>query len=156
MLKPIIRRPEKKPAPKPKRASTGTPEETIAEALRASGGFYSAAGKMLGITNRGVGYRVKRSPYLQEVVKEVKESLLDIAETQLLKHIKSGNMTALIFFLKCRGKDRGYIERSEIDQKITAGSGVLVVPGVAENTDAWLKTLKDKKGKEKDDESTVH
>ena len=147
----LINRPQKPKAPKP-RASTGTPEEKIAEALRASGGFLSAAGKMLGITGRGVGYRVNRSEYLQQVVSESKSKNLDIAESALIKLIKSGNIAAICFYLKCQGKHRGYVERSEVNQKITAGSGVLVVPGVANSTEEWMKKNKE----EKTDESTVH
>jgi hypothetical protein len=41
------------------------------------------------------------------------ESLIDFAETALLNSIRKGSDTATIFFLKTKGKDRGYIERQE-------------------------------------------
>ena len=43
----------------------------------------------------------------------LKESVIDLAEEELMKKIKKGDTTALIFFLKTQGKSRGYIEREE-------------------------------------------
>ncbi len=40
---------------------------------------------------------------------------LDFMESRLLKAIDKGNVTAIIFYLKTKGKDRGYIEPQEID-----------------------------------------
>ena len=40
---------------------------------------------------------------------------LDFGETQLHAQIREGNTSATIFFLKTKGKRRGYIERSEMD-----------------------------------------
>ena len=48
-------------------------------------------------------------------VEEVKEGLLDFAEHQLLSNIKEGKTAEILFYLKTKGKKRGYIERSEID-----------------------------------------
>jgi len=56
-----------------------------------------------------------KSPKLKEEMDAAKESLLDIAESQLLKAITDGNVTATIFFLKCQGKNRGYIERQQTE-----------------------------------------
>ena len=44
---------------------------------------------------------------------------LDFAESQLHNQIKSGNTSATIFYLKTKGKKRGYVEKSELD--ITSG-----------------------------------
>lgn len=50
-----------------------------------------------------------------EECKHIEESLIDFAESQLMKNIKDGKEVSLIFFLKCKGKKRGYIEKSEIE-----------------------------------------
>lgn len=50
-------------------------------------------------------------------MENINERNLDYAESALLKLIKEGNATALIFFLKTKGKHRGYIERSELTGK---------------------------------------
>jgi hypothetical protein len=48
-------------------------------------------------------------------VEELSDVAIDFAESQLHKQIKEGNSTATIFFLKTKGKKRGYVERQEID-----------------------------------------
>ena len=48
-------------------------------------------------------------------VDEVKEGLLDFAEHQLLSNIKEGKTAEILFYLKTKGKKRGYIERQEVD-----------------------------------------
>ncbi len=59
--------------------------------------------------------RLQRHPELQQVRQEAIESTLDLAESQLLKLMKGGNLTAIIFFLKCKGKACGYVERQQIE-----------------------------------------
>ena len=58
---------------------------------------------------------LKRYPDLDEIRKEMRESLLDFAEQRLLSNMKNGKEASLIFFLKTQGKKRGYIEKNEID-----------------------------------------
>jgi hypothetical protein len=48
---------------------------------------------------------------------QAKDTGLDLAETKLMQAINEGNTAELLFFLKTQGKQRGYIERSEIDYK---------------------------------------
>jgi len=38
----------------------------------------------------------------------------DFAETSLLKRIRDGDTTAIIFYLKTKFKNRGYVERAEM------------------------------------------
>ena len=49
-------------------------------------------------------------------VSDIREGMIYDAETQLYKAIKNGNITALIFFLKCRAKRRGYSEWREFTE----------------------------------------
>jgi len=48
-------------------------------------------------------------------VLECQEGLIDFAESMLMQNINKGDNTATIFFLKCKGKSRGYIEKQEIE-----------------------------------------
>tara|TARA_B100000424_G_C22764698_1_gene412203 strand:+ start:297 stop:668 length:372 start_codon:yes stop_codon:yes gene_type:complete len=43
------------------------------------------------------------------------ESLIDLAESKLVENIKDNDNTSIIFFLKTKGKKRGYIEKSEVE-----------------------------------------
>jgi hypothetical protein len=45
-------------------------------------------------------------------VHKLKDIPLDFAESSLHKLIRKGNVAASIFYLKCRGKQRGYVEQS--------------------------------------------
>lgn len=49
---------------------------------------------------------------------DVEESLLDMTENALIKKIKQGDTTSIIFRLKTKGKSRGYIERQEIQANV--------------------------------------
>ena len=50
----------------------------------------------------------------KERVDAINELQIDVAEASLLKKIQKGDTTAIIFYLKTKGKDRGYSERREI------------------------------------------
>jgi len=62
-------------------------------------------------------------------LKEIEEQLIDYTENKLLTKIKSGNLTAMIFFLKCKGKHRGWIER----QEVTGRDGKGLMDGVVDS-----------------------
>ena len=51
--------------------------------------------------------------FRQEVV-ACEEALLDLAESKLMENINKGATPELIFYLKTKGKKRGYVERQEI------------------------------------------
>lgn len=59
--------------------------------------------------------------YKKEVL-ALDDMVIDFAETQLHKQIQSGNTTATIFYLKTKGRNRGYIERKEIDHSGSVSS----------------------------------
>ena len=49
--------------------------------------------------------------------KDVKESMLDIAEAKLMQNIADGNQNAIQFFLDRQGKSRGYGEKQQMDRQ---------------------------------------
>lgn len=99
-------------------------DEELEEALENSGGVQEAASVWLR-KNKGIIYarssisgRMKRNPKLKEAAGRGVEKLLDLGEDKLFEAVQKGNMTAIIFFLKCRGKKRGYIEKLTIGGNI--------------------------------------
>lgn len=84
------------------------------EALERTLGVVTSACKNVGIS-RETHYRWMREDdqYKKDVL-ELENVALDYAETQLHKQIKQGNTSATIFYLKTKGKNRGYVERTEI------------------------------------------
>jgi len=105
---------EKKPSGRQK-----VTDEQIEEALRKTKGLITMAARWIGqtygipITHGAISQRVASSEHLRQVRRECEEDGLDFAEYKLLDLIKSGDRTAIIFYLKCKGKERGYIERKE-------------------------------------------
>ena len=86
------------------------------EALEKSLGIVTTATKSVGIS-RETHYRwMKEDPEYKDKVDSIGDMALDFAESQLHKQIREGNSTATIFFLKTKGKNRGYIERQEVQQ----------------------------------------
>jgi len=54
----------------------------------------------------------------KEQYDHISESLIDEAESQLHSLISKSNITAIIFFLKTKGKSRGYIESQDTTLKV--------------------------------------
>lgn len=85
-------------------------EELIAEALILHRGNQSKASAALGHARCTVSARVQRSEYLKQVCDDCVEQRLDRAEDSLDDMIMERELGAVCFFLKTRGKHRGYIE----------------------------------------------
>ena len=92
-----------------------TLKKAMLEALEKSLGIVSTAAKVAGI-DRSTHYAwLKADEEYKSAVNSIQDSVLDFAESHLYKLVKEGNPAATIFFLKTKGKKRGYIERQEIE-----------------------------------------
>ena len=91
----------------------GFTQSQVAGALTAASGLVTSAAKRLGCNPKTLYRYIDRFPALKDVLREARESSIDLAESKLMEAIKAGNLTAIIFFLKTQGKSRGYTERSE-------------------------------------------
>jgi hypothetical protein len=89
-------------------------KKAMVEALEKSLGIVTTACKSVGIS-RETHYRwLREDDNYKKEVEALADVAIDFAESQLHKQIKEGNSTASIFYLKTKGKKRGYIERQEI------------------------------------------
>ena len=68
-------------------------------------------------------------------VDAIADITIDFAESQLLSQIKGGNTTATIFYLKTKGKSRGYVEKQEIEHSGEIKEIVVNVNRADENKD---------------------
>ena len=95
------------------RKSTRIKKKLMLEALQQTLGVVSAACMQVGI-ERKTHYRWMESDkkYKAEV-EDLTNVALDFAESKLLGQIKSNNTAATIFYLKTKGKKRGYVEQIE-------------------------------------------
>ena len=98
-----------------KTTKTDTKKEAMLDALERSLGIVTTACNAVGI-NRSTHYDwLKKDSDYADKVKAIEGRTLDFAESHLHKLIKEGNPAATIFFLKTKGKGRGYVERQEIE-----------------------------------------
>jgi hypothetical protein len=90
-------------------------KKAMLEALEKSLGVVTTACKAVGIARQTHYEWMKEDEAYRSAVNNIDDLVLDFAESKLHKQIDSGDTTATIFFLKTRGKRRGYIEKSSLD-----------------------------------------
>ncbi len=65
--------------------------------------------------SRQTYYRWKEDQQFKDACYEIEEGLIDNAESRLQELINKGNPVAIFFYLKTKGRSRGYDERQTID-----------------------------------------
>ena len=91
----------------------------LLESLEKALGVVTTACKTAGCSRETFYKYCREDEEFKAKVEDISNITLDFAESQLHKQIMDGNTTATIFYLKTKGKNRGYIERSEIQQETT-------------------------------------
>lgn len=73
----------------------------------------SATCKKIGISRRCYYKWIDGNPEFKTAVTDGQEALIDLAETKLQQNIMEGKEQSIFFFLKTKGKSRGYVETIE-------------------------------------------
>ena len=89
-------------------------KKAVLDALVSHMGVVTTACEVAGIGRTQFYQWLKDDPEYKDQVEDIQNIALDFAESALYKKIAIGDTTAIIFYLKTKGKNRGYIERSEI------------------------------------------
>ena len=89
-------------------------KRAIIEAMEQSLGVVTTACKKVGIGRTTYYEYYNTDPEFKAEIDDLQNVAIDFAESQLHKQIKDGNTSATIFYLKTKGKGRGYVERQEI------------------------------------------
>jgi hypothetical protein len=93
-------------------------KDAMIKALEKSLGVVTTACKNIGI-DRATHYRwLEDDVEYRAAVQALSDVALDFAESKLHALIHEGDTTATIFYLKTKGKQRGYIERQELSTEI--------------------------------------
>ena len=92
-----------------------TKKEIFLKALEANLGHITKACKAANIHRRTYYSWIDKDDEFREECDNVSESLLDLAENKLLSKIKEGDNTCIIFFLKTKGRKRGYNESTQLE-----------------------------------------
>lgn len=91
-----------------------TEKERLLEELNKTSGIVSSACKAAGVSRMTFYRWYNEDPDFKEKVDDVKELQKDFCEALILKKMKDGDTTMLIFYAKTQMKDRGYTERREL------------------------------------------
>ena len=97
-------------------------KESLLKALEQSLGVVTVACKKVDIPRSTYYKWLKDDKEFKKEVQQIENVALDFAESQLHKQIADNSTAATIFFLKTKGKTRGYTEKSDID--ITSGGSL--------------------------------
>jgi len=92
-----------------------TLKQNLIEAMGKSLGVVTTACKAVGCSRETFYRYCKEDSEFNEKIKDISNITLDFAESQLHKQISDGSTTATIFLLKTKGKDRGYVEKQQIE-----------------------------------------
>lgn len=92
-------------------------KERFLAAIPGTGGLYTVIAKKLGINRTTVSEYVKHDNELAAAVQEEIEGTLDKVESVFINACLSKDIQACMFYLKTKGKSRGYSERVEADIK---------------------------------------
>lgn len=81
----------------------------------------SKACEVAGIYRRTYYDWIEKDKEFENKVEEAQEKLIDMVESALQDKILTGDTTSIIFFLKTKGKKRGYIEKQETEITMPTG-----------------------------------
>jgi len=89
-------------------------KESLLKSLEQSLGVVTVACREANIPRSTYYKWLKEDQVFAEQVQDIENVALDFAESKLHNQIDENNTSATIFYLKTKGKARGYVERQEI------------------------------------------
>lgn len=101
-------------------------KEQMLKALEVNLGNVTDACKSTGIARNTHYLWLREDDDYKAQVESIDDIILDFAEKQLYTQISENNTTATIFFLKTKGKHRGYVEKTEIDNRVTIEKPLII------------------------------
>ena len=110
--------------------------KSVVEALEKSNGLISVAARSLGCSQTTIKNYRKKYPEVEQAIQDHRCVLVDAAQGALFRAVLNGDITAIIFTLKALGKDRGFVEKQQIEHSGEIGAGVLKVPRPA-SSEEW-------------------
>jgi hypothetical protein len=91
-------------------------KESLLKAIKQNRGIVTNICKSLDMARQSFYERLDNDIELQEALESAREEVLDLGESKLIELVQEGNAQAVFFMLKTIGKNRGYIEKQEVEQ----------------------------------------
>jgi hypothetical protein len=102
-------------------------------ALEATLGVVTPACKSAGV-DRSTHYRwMEKDENYKKKVEDIDNIVLDFVESKLHTKIKNDDTTSILFYLKTKGKKRGYVEKTEQETTMTLTGSIPI--------ESWIKTV---------------
>lgn len=86
-------------------------------ALEKHMGLVAYACKEVGISRNTFYTYLKVDPEFKELVEDIYENQGDFVENSLFKKIKDGDTSAILFYMKYKGRKRGYTDTIDVNIK---------------------------------------
>ena len=99
------------------------PKETVLEAIKGSAGLITTIQKRLSAAiERNIGWTCAKEytekwEETREAMEAERQTTLDVAEGTIVKELYGNNVEVAKWYLRMKGKERGYIETQEILNK---------------------------------------
>lgn len=113
-------------------------KEKFLKAFSDCKGIIAYACEMTGISRQCYYNWLDNDEEFAQKCSDVQESSIDLVEAKLLNAINDDNLTAIIFYLKTKGKKRGYVE--QIDQNVSSNTFEELMKSLPEDDDEESKS----------------
>lgn len=100
-----------------KKLSPQERQKAFLNALAESRGIISTACKRVGISRQTYYNWLADDEAFRDACNEIAEEQIDQVESRLLDLIEEGDVSSTLFYLKTKGRNRGYNERLELTGK---------------------------------------
>ena len=91
-------------------------KEALKRAINNYKGNVSDIAQSFGCTRQTIYNHLKDDEKMWTLLHDARETIIDLAESKLVKLIEQENVPAVMFALRTIGRSRGYVEKTEIDQ----------------------------------------
>jgi|GEM_PF-2382416 len=93
-------------------------KQQLLQALERSLGLITPACKEVGITRQMYYLYYNNDDDFRKAVDDINDITIDFVENQLFRKIKDGDTQAILFFMKYKGRKRGYTDTIDINSRI--------------------------------------
>ena len=90
-------------------------KKRILEAIKDSNGIKLNIANKAEVCRNTVDKYIKEDSEIAEAYNIENESCIDRTESKLVQQIEQGNYQAISFHLRTKGKNRGYVEKTEVE-----------------------------------------
>lgn len=112
------------------------------ESLKAAGGIVAKACEVAGICRSTYHRWYNDDAEFAEKVDEITETQIDFVESKLMTLINNGDTTATIYYLKTKGRKRGWSEKVQPEPITQPEVKEIPAPVASESTDKRIKSKK--------------